>query len=235
MKTLKEALIILDKYKSIGYILTHRPGPTGIGKTLEDILGIEENNIDISNTTFAELKSARKGSNSMLTLFTKVPQPNESNSKILNKFGYISSKSRGEKVIHTTVWSTGYNTIKGHVGFKVLVFPDKVSLICSTGEEIGYWDESTLRECFKNKLHHVLYVRAERIGRGKTEQFWFNEAWMFTGFNFKGFKNAIKDGVVCVDVRIGQYPNGKPHDHGTGFRVHPDKFELCFLDRKRLI
>jgi hypothetical protein len=235
MKTLQEALKTLRELKAKSYVPAHRYGPTGIGKTLEDILGIKENNIDISNTTFAELKSARKGSNSMLTLFTKAPLPKAANSKILERFGYTSSKSNGKKVIHTTTWTTGYNTIKGNIGFKVIVLPDKVSLVSSTKEELGYWDEITLRQSFEKKMHHVLYVRADSIGIGKTEQFWFNEVWMFTGFNFSGFKNAIKDGVVCVDVRIGQYPDGRSHDHGTGFRVFPDNFHLCFTDRKQLL
>ena len=38
-----------------------------------------------------------------------------------------------------------------------------------------------------------------------------------------------------VDIRIGQYPDGRPHDHGTGFRVFPDKLELCFSHRKRIL
>ena len=46
MKTLEEALQKLRELRATGYIPTHRAGPTGIGKTLEDILGIEENNID---------------------------------------------------------------------------------------------------------------------------------------------------------------------------------------------
>jgi hypothetical protein len=224
--TLEDVLQTLREFKAKGYIPTHRPGPTGIGKTLEDILGIVENNIDISNTTFAEIKSTRKGSKSMLTLFTKAPNPDEANSKILNQFGYITPKSKGE---------TGYNTLRGRVGFKVLVLPNRVSLISSTAEELGYWDELTLRKSFEKKLHHVLYILADRIGRGKTEQFWFNETWMLTGFNYDGFKTAVKDGVVCVDVRIGQYPNGKPHDHGTGFRILPDKLHLCFKDRQQLL
>jgi hypothetical protein len=186
---LKNVLQILGQYKAIGYIPTHRSGPTGIGKTLEDILGIKENNVDVSNTTFAEIKSARKGSKSMLTLFTKAPNPNHANSKILDRFGYVSSKSQGEKVIHTTTWANKYNTIMGKIGFKVIVLPEKVSLISSASEELGYWDESTLRSCFEKKLHHVLYIRADRIGQGKTEQFLFNEAWMLTGFNYEDFQS----------------------------------------------
>ncbi len=235
MIALEDILQILKEYKAKGYIPTHRPGPTGIGKTLEDILGIKENNVDISNTVFAEIKSARKGTNSMLTLFTKAPSPDGANSKLLNHYGYVTPESKGKKIIHTTTWATGYNTLRGHVGFKVLVLPDKISLISSTGEELGYYDELTLSKSFEKKLHHVLYIRADRMGTGKTEQFWFNEAWMLTGFNFDGFKTAVNDGVVCVDIRIGQYPNGKTHDHGTGFRVFPDKLSLCFAEQQQLI
>ncbi len=61
----------LKEIKDTGYVKTHRQGNTGIGKTLEDLLGIEENNIPSPNAARIELKSGRKGSPSMLTLFTK--------------------------------------------------------------------------------------------------------------------------------------------------------------------
>ena len=35
----------LTKIKELGYIASHRTGDTGIGKTLEDLLEISENNI----------------------------------------------------------------------------------------------------------------------------------------------------------------------------------------------
>ncbi len=63
----------LKNLKEIGYVQTHRSGNTGIGKTLEDLLEIEENNIPGPNAALIELKSARKNTLSMLTLFTKSP------------------------------------------------------------------------------------------------------------------------------------------------------------------
>ena len=235
METLAEAVTKLQEIKSSGYVSTHRLGPTGIGKTLEDLLGIVENNIAVSNATFAELKSARKRSLSMLTLFTKAPLPPEANSKLLKDYGYATPISRGEKVLHTTTFATHYNTLRGKTGFKVKVEPDKVSLISPDGAELGYWDQITLKQSFEKKLHHVLYVMADTRGIGKSEEFWFNEAWLLSGFDYPGFATALKEGTVCVDVRIGQFPNGAPHDHGTGFRVLPSKFGLCFKNRQRLL
>jgi len=225
----------LRDLKGEGYIRTHRAGETGIGKTLEDILGIEENNIPISNMTFAELKSARKGSSSMLTLFTKSPLPRAANTQLLATFGYITPKSRGRKTLHTTVKATGYNTLRGKEGFKVSVSEDRLALVSKQGGKLGYWDEATLKHSFEKKLHHVLYVMADYKGKGKEEEFWFNEAWLLSGFNFESFVKVIKDGVICVDIRIGQFADGRTHDHGTGFRVLPDKLNLCFKRRQKLL
>jgi hypothetical protein len=235
MRNLNEALQKLKELKTKGYIRTHRAGQTGIGKTLEDLLGIIENNLRISNTTFAELKSTRKGSRSMLTLFTKSPFPRNANSKLLNAFGYVTYESRGRKILHTTVKATEYNTLRGEAGFKIGITEEKLKLVSKQGEELGYWDEATLKNSFEKKLHHVLYVMADYRGGGSEEEFWFNEAWLLSGFDFGSFVNLVKDGVICIDIRIGQYPNGRTHDHGTGFRVLPDKLSLCFKQRKKVI
>jgi len=235
MMNLEEIIQKLKELKTKGYIKTHRAGQTGIGKTLEDLLGIEENNIPISNTTFAELKSARKGSKSMLTLFTKAPLPGKANTKLLDRFGYVTSVSKGKKILHTTVKATGYNILRGEEGFKINVAKGKLCIISRNGEELGYWDETTLKSSFERKLRHVLYVLADYRGTRREEEFWFNEAWLLGGFDFGNFMKNVTDGVICVDTRIGQYPDGRAHDHGTGFRVLPDRLTLCFSERERVL
>jgi len=187
MITLDETVERLAELKATGYIKTQRAGPTGIGKTLEDLLGIEENNISISNTTFAEIKSARRGVKNMLTLFTKAPLPRRANTRLLGRYGYVTPLSGGRKILHTTTWATAYNSLRGQPGFKVHVAPGKLALISASREELGYWDESTLRDCFEKKLHNVLYVLANWRGSGNKEEFWFNEAWLLSGFDFQSF------------------------------------------------
>jgi hypothetical protein len=92
MKEYQDFLQKLKAIKKRGYIKTHRLGDTGIGKTLEDMLGIKENNIPGPNGSMIELKSARKNAKSMLTLFTKSPEPKKANSVLLTKYGYLSKK-----------------------------------------------------------------------------------------------------------------------------------------------
>jgi len=225
----------LKSIKEMGYIRTHRVGTTGIGKTLEDLLGIAENNIPGPNAAMIELKSARKNASSMLTLFTKSPLPRKANSVLLQRFGYKSTRGNKRKELHTTVNATKYNQLKGKHGFMIDVKEDRINLITAQNEIVGYWDREKLKRAFERKLSKLLYVKAEARGKGSEEEFWFNEAWLLNGFNFDNFLKLLKQKVIFVDIRIGQRPNGKPHDHGTGFRVFPDKLDLCFRHRERIM
>jgi hypothetical protein len=81
--TYKELIEKLKKIERMGFVQTHRRGNTGIGKTLEDLLEITENNIPGPNAAMIELKSARKNATSILTLFTKSPEPERVNSYLL--------------------------------------------------------------------------------------------------------------------------------------------------------
>ena len=235
MKTYLEVIQILREIKEIGYIRTHRTGNTGIGKTLEDLLGIEENNIPGPNATDTELKSARKNVSSMLTLFTKSPLPRRSNSVLLQRFGYESMRGNKRKELHTTVNAVNFNQLRGELGFKINVKSDRIELINVQFEILGYWTKETLKNSFEKKLPKLLYVKADARGNGLNEEFWFNEAWLLSGFDFDNFLNLLEEGIILVDIRIGQYPDGRPHDHGTGFRIFPDKLDMCFYNRERIM
>jgi hypothetical protein len=225
----------LKKVSKMGWIRTHRAGNTGIGKTLEDLLGITENNIPGPNAAMIELKSARKNASSMLTLFTKSPSPPRANSILLEKFGYASTKKRGTKRLETTVNAMNYNQLRGKPGFKIEIQEDRLNLIDINSEILGYWDKETLKKSFERKLPKLLYVKAEARGKGLEEEFWFNEAWLLSRFSFRNFLKLLREGTILVDIRIGQYADGRTHDHGTGFRVFPDKLDLCFSHRERII
>ncbi len=236
MITYSKLIKKLKEIKKMGYIKTHRAGNTGIGKTLENLLGITENNVPGPNATMLELKSARRNVSSMLTLFTKSPLPPKANSILLEKFGYESARGNNKrKKLHTTVNAVKYNQLKGKTGFKIAIQKDRVNLVTAKKEVVGYWDKETLKNSFERKLPKLLYVKAETRGNGSNEEFWFNEAWLLSSFDFDNFVHLLKKGVIFVDIRIGQYPDGRPHDHGTGFRVFPDKLDLCFSYRKKII
>ncbi len=225
----------LKEIKQMGYIRTHRRGPTGIGKTLEDILGIEENNVPGPDAVLIELKSARKGSKSMMTLITKAPSPRGANTKLLQRFGY-EVPPRSGKVLHITLNPPGsWTNVKGKPVFRLDLANDKIKIVSKTGEVLAFWNEEILRKAFEKKFPALVYVKADCRGEGLNEEFWYNEAWLLKGFNFEGIKDLIRKNIIRIDIRIGQYPNGRTHDHGTGFRVFEDKLDLCFKERKAIV
>jgi len=237
-KTIKTFTEIVNDLKNIreqGYIKTHRSGPTGIGKTLEDLLGIEENNVPGPNAIKLELKSARKSIGSMLTLFTKSPDPPRVNRILLERFGYPSAKGTGTNELHTTINALSFNSLKGKPGFKIGIENERITLLIPEDKPVCYWLRNKLQHSFERKLPNLLYVKANVKGQGINEEFWYNEAWVLGGFSFEGFIRLLEEGTILVDIRIGQYPDGRTHDHGTGFRVIPDKLDLCFKQRQKII
>ncbi|MDR1593690.1 MAG: MvaI/BcnI family restriction endonuclease, partial [Prevotellaceae bacterium] len=68
--TIKEFTYKFKQIKELGFVSTLRKGPTGIGYTLETLLGINENNNAQPDIDGAELKAHRTKGNSLITLFT---------------------------------------------------------------------------------------------------------------------------------------------------------------------
>ncbi|PIX56972.1 MAG: glycosyl hydrolase, partial [Candidatus Yonathbacteria bacterium CG_4_10_14_3_um_filter_43_12] len=104
--TLQELKKKLSGIKTLGFVKTHRKGDTGIGKTLEDLLGIKENNIPLPDIgEIAELKAYRKSAVSMLTLFTLEPQPKggDRDRTLLDGFGYSKRDNGRSKELHSTL------------------------------------------------------------------------------------------------------------------------------------
>ena len=112
INTIEEFIEEFQKIKAMGWIRTHRSGNTGIGKTLEDLLGIEENNYQEPDFGEYELKASRSNSNSMLTLFTKSPLPKGANTRLRLMYGYASSAyNNDEKVLHATLNANTFTNI----------------------------------------------------------------------------------------------------------------------------
>ncbi len=68
---LAEFITKFEEIKAMGWVKSKRRGSTGIGYTLEELLGIPENNISAPDLGYIELKSHRI--NSSLALRATVP------------------------------------------------------------------------------------------------------------------------------------------------------------------
>ena len=96
----------------MGWIPNTRHGNQGgIGNTLEDLLGIEENNLPIPNAAEWELKAQRLNSSALNTLFHIEPSPRAIRfvpQMLLPKYGCVHQESgkkhpKGEQSFRQTI------------------------------------------------------------------------------------------------------------------------------------
>lgn len=240
--TLEEFIRRFIQIKNMGWITTHRAGRTGIGKTLEDLLGIAENNIQGPDFGNYELKSARKDSTSMLTLITKSPDTRSANSVLRLRYGYSSDAyDNNEKVLHSTLNAVNFTQI-ANTGHRLKVTPieDKIFIEDENGLTDIYWSVDILKRQLNKKLgNRFLYVKADSRCMGADEQFLFESAYLVEGFSSEKIIDLLNSGSIYVDLRIGQYHggknNGKTHDHGTGLRIKEKDQPLLFEHIVKLI
>jgi len=234
MESIQDVKNRLLEIKSQGYVQTHRAHDTGIGKTLEDLLGIKENNIPLPDIGEIELKSKRLESGSMLTIATKAPKPRGTNRKLYNNYKYVDED--GAFCLHTTSYGSKCNNL----GFRLILTGDKI-ILENVKKVEAYWPLSVFDDVLKSKSNRILLVLAKTKGERATanEKFHYTEAYLLSGLDMDRFKVAIATDRLKVDTRIGVYKSGrsvgKYHDHGTGFRINKRDYLSLFDTYEQLI
>ena len=230
--TLDEIISALQEIKEKGWILSNRLHNTGIGKTLEDLLGIEENNIDLPDFGKLELKSNRKDSGSMISLFTKKPD-GITNKEILEIAGYQDKTFPEKKALHTTIGKK----VNG-MGFYYSVDKMKNKFIFHfKNKEMGYYSLDLLREKAMEKLGDgviLVFAKSKKDKETKVESFLYDNAYLLKNFNFDKFLDKC-----VIEIRMGVYKSGKLkgrlHDHGTSFRIKQKDLSEIFGIYKEII
>lgn len=241
MITTKKIVAEFNRIKDLGYIKSNRTGNTGIGKTFEDFLGVKENNLKDPDFEGFEVKSKRKLSNSLTTLITQSPtSPRKINTVLREKFGYeVEGINHNE--LRTNPAYGRYNTCRSGFGFKLQVNEDcerlELHIKNLSSEEVEmnniYWSFDNLEDAINTKLKNLFFVKASKQDLDDGEYFHYTEATVyFGGGDFDKFLEFIKEEKIKIDIRLGSYENGEPHDHGTAFRISVKN--LSDLYRKKL-
>lgn len=239
----KEELI--NKLKEIekqGWIPNARPGNVGgIGNTLEDLLGITENNLPIPNTAEWELKCQRIDTSSLTTLFHMEPSPRAIRfvpNILLPLYGWKHKAIPGEMSFRQTInglsrTDRGFKVIVDRIVNKVLISFDSHAVdnrhhewLKSVKKRIGlgelkpqpYWGFNDLFHKAGTKLLNCFYVRAQAKRESGKEFFWYKQITILQKFSLDKFLEAIEKGLILVDfdARTG-------HNHGTKFRLRQDR------------
>ena len=243
----KEVLIQkLIKIADKGWIESARQGNAGgVGNTLEDLLGIQENNLPIPNAAEWELKAQRINTSSLTTLFHIEPSPRAIKfvpQVLLPKYGWAHKEDglkypKGEMSFRQTIngqsrSDRGFMVVINRSEKKILISFDAKGTdirhkkwIESVKKRVGlgeldpqpYWGFDDLEHKAGTKLLNAFYVQAEVNIVRKKEHYHYTKVMMLQKFNFEGFLKALEEGNIFVDfdARTG-------HNHGTKFRMRQD-------------
>ena len=250
--TKEELIRVLKEIRDLGWIRNARPGNVGgIGNTLEDLLGIQENNLPIPNAAEWELKCQRKNTSSLTTLFHLEPSPTALRfvpNLLLLKYGWMHKEAgknypANEMSFRQTIDGTrrsdrGFGVVVDRINRKVLISFDSTAVdprhqdwLASVARRIGlgelnpqpYWGFDDLFHKAGTKLKNCFYVRADAKKIGEIEYFKYCDILMLQGLDQEKFVEAIDKGFLLVDfdARTG-------HNHGTKFRLRQDKLPYFY-------
>src|SRR3989338_7573277 len=249
----KPALIArLIEISSMGFVPNARKGNAGgIGNTLEDLLGVAENNLPIPNAAEWELKAQRLNSTSLTTLFHIEPSPRAVRfvpQVLLPLYGWAHQEDgkkylKGEMSFRQTI----HGESRSDRGFMVVIDRKERKILISLDagrldirhkkwlEQVKrrvelaelnpqpYWGFDDLAHKAGTKLLNAFYVQAEVKTERKKEFYHYTKVMMLQKFNFGGFLKALEEGKILVDfdARTG-------HNHGTKFRMRQDCLPMLY-------
>lgn len=226
----------LEDLKDAGFIPTMRPGSTGVGYTLEQRLGLSENNLPIPDIGGrVEVKATRASSSSLISLFTfnrsvwQVPQI-----QAIREFGYIDNK--GRPALKSTVNASAQNTqglmltLTNGPEMSVSVLHEPSGCVLAT------WSIYHLVGKFITKFERLLFVKAEvqRQGNGP-EEFHYFDAQLVSEPGPQEFHEALRGGNAVIDIRMHLNEHGGVRNRGTALRIRERDLPTLFSKRIKLI
>lgn len=227
-------IITLDEFKqrfaeikTMGWIASKRKSSTGIGYTLETLLGIEENNIALPDFGTVELKSHRINSTSMVTLFTFNRNVWKMNPlQAVRKYG--TPDENGRLGLYFTMSPTPNST-----GLFLYTGQGAISVRHISGEIIAEWQLEALAQQFVKKMPALVLVSALSEMRGDIEYFNYTSARLLESTSQEILREQILAGNVLVDLRVHDRPTSA-RNRGTGFRARKNKLTLLFSSMTEL-
>jgi hypothetical protein len=239
----------------MGWIPNARPGNSGgIGNTIEDLLGIVENNLPLPNAAEWELKCQRIGRRSSLTtLLHSEPSPRALRfvpQILLPFYGWAHQTIENELSFRQTIHGNsrsdrGFKVVINRAEQKVLISFDQTAVserhsswLRSVNKRVGlheldpqpYWGFDDLHHIVGTKLINCFYLKAEVKRADNIEYFKYTNITILEKFHFENFLNAIENGTILIDfdARTG-------HNHGTKFRMKNDKLQDLYEKVKSIL
>ena len=240
------ALELLNRLKgiaSLGWVRSQRSGPTGVGYTLETLLGIQANSSKAPDYNGIELKAGRskgKGAKTRTTLFSKVPDWDRSAlnaSSLLSTYGYLVG---GRRQIYCSLKaqpnSLGhYLEISDDGRYLYSMFKPKGSV--SAGEKVFCWNLDALRDSLGAKHRETFWVKARtKKDSSGAEFFQYTDVIHTRGPLLGNFSEMLRIGGIELDYALHEKTtesgSKRTRDHGYLFKIWQQNLKTLFPPSK---
>lgn len=232
---------LLGKLRGIaarGYVKSLRPGPTGVGMTLETLLGIEANSSKLPDFKGIELKASRaslggRATTSRVTLFSKVPDWKSSPIKnavaLLQAHGYDRD---GRRQLYCSL-----NHVPNSLGLHLAADEDDLHVVAGSTvpfSKVLKWDMEGLRRAFLEKHRETFWVKASvKKAADGSESFHYTRVLHTQAPVVSGLESLFDKGHIELDLVLhlmdrapGLAPRAR--DHGYLFKMNPRDIDLVF-------
>jgi hypothetical protein len=225
-----DLLIELKRLKSEGWIPSDRKGDTGIGKTIEDRLGIRENPLTQPDCTYhgvpVEIKAHRLMTKSMITLFTlEAGVRNLNDIQLMKRYGY--ENGRGRRALKITLTTSAFTPQR-----LKLETNNSITIVDREGRRLWVWTVNDI----KLKLHNLCVIYcASKKDKGR-EYFAVQKAILLTDLNEESFFDLVGSGTIKIDLRMHIKASGASRNHGTAFRIaNFDELTRCYQNQTEIL
>lgn len=234
-----QLLTRLKDIASAGFVRTRRSGDTGVGFTLEHLLGIQANSSRTPDFLGIELKStriARRGATprTRTTLFSQIPDWSISALNavgLLTTYGYRNDTGRLQ--LYCTLKST-----PNSLGLFLAIDDHSDNLdarhrpVTGPDRDAVTWQLAALRAALRAKHRQSAWVKAECRGTGENEEFRYVEVSLTQHPIASNLTPLFVSGAITVDLLMHELPTSggklRVRDHGYLFKIHPSDIASLF-------
>lgn len=254
---LKNHLLEIKKMGWITISKHRRDKDGGLGNTLEDLLGIPENNIPLADYGIFELKTHRSKSNSLISLFRVEPRPRSRKNAIipnmiknygwpLPKYGPkelslrvdIDAKSYSERGF---IIKIDYDLKRVELHFNATKVPKKQPYIdwlkivnkrigLSDLNPIPFWTFEDLEDKIRGKIKNMVYISLDTASKNSLPNMKISKASLLQNASLINMLKGIKDGWFQIELSARTH-----HNHGTAFRTWERNWPLLYENVERLV
>ncbi|MDC3095782.1 MvaI/BcnI family restriction endonuclease [Alphaproteobacteria bacterium] len=239
-QTLNTATELFNKILSIyrqGYIKTKRVGDTGIGYTLETLLGIQANSSRNPDYKGIEIKSSRKRTTKP-TLFSKAPNWTLSNFNNGQDLATARGKNDPNRGNLKTLFHTISHLEKNSYDLKLLMdnnYLYQIHVSNNSYEKDVLWELDVLKETIKRKHKETFWISAKSRGQSGTpsEEFLYDHIVHTGNIDLNSFIILIETGDITVDYLLWEKKEGwqnyiNKNGHDFLFKIKKRQRNLLF-------